>query len=109
MTENETSNHVLQYVKSIIEESRSEIPDVAIDRAHWIDKAYSDKTSVVYVKAILFGFDFRHRPMIYHNRKNMKRDVKVKLDFTKKRYSIFTEAMQWEKEQRSCQICNGWY
>ena len=33
-------------------------------------------------------FDFRHRPVIYHNRKNMKRDVKVKLDFTKKRYSI---------------------
>ena len=56
MTENETSNHVLQYVKSIIEESRSKIPNVAIDRAHWIGKAYSDKTSVVNVKAILFGF-----------------------------------------------------
>ena len=33
-TENETSNDILQNVKSIIEESSSEIPDVTIDRAH---------------------------------------------------------------------------
>ena len=32
MTENETSSDILQNVKSIIEESSSEIPDVAIAR-----------------------------------------------------------------------------
>ena len=32
VAENETSNNVLQNVRSIIEESSSEIPDVAIDR-----------------------------------------------------------------------------
>ena len=37
---------------------------------------------------------FRHRTMFYHSRKNLKRNVKVKLDLTKKCYSIFTEAMQ---------------
>ena len=34
MAENETSKEVLQNVKSIIEESSSEIPDIAINRAH---------------------------------------------------------------------------
>ena len=36
MAENEASNNVWQNVKSIIEESRSEIPDLAIDSAHHI-------------------------------------------------------------------------
>ena len=47
MVENETSNDVLQNVKSFIEESSSEIPDAAIDRAHRIGKASTDKTSGV--------------------------------------------------------------
>ena len=34
-------------VKSIIEESRSEIPGIVIERAHQISKAHTDKTSVV--------------------------------------------------------------
>ena len=34
MAENETSKEVLQNVKSTIEESSSEIPDIAINRAH---------------------------------------------------------------------------
>ena len=38
-----------------------------------------------------------YRTMFYHSRKNLKRNVKVKLDLTKKRYSIFTEAMQLVK------------
>ena len=33
VAENETSNHVLQNVKSVIEKSSSEIPNLAIDRA----------------------------------------------------------------------------
>ena len=85
VAENETSNDVLQNVKSIIEESSSEIPDVAIDRAHRIGKAYTDKTSGVKCKSIIVRFTtFRHRTMFYQSRKNLKRNVKVKLDFTKK-------------------------
>ena len=41
------SNKVLQNVKSITEESSSEIPDVAIDRGHRFGKAYTDKISGV--------------------------------------------------------------
>ena len=38
--------------------------------------------------------------MFYHKRKNLKRNVKVKLNVTKKRYSIFTEEMQLVKNNR---------
>ena len=47
VAENEISNKVLQNVKSITEESSSEIPDVAIDRGHRFGKAYTDKISGV--------------------------------------------------------------
>ena len=95
MTENETSNDVSQNVKSIIEESSSELPDVAIDRAHRIGKAYSDKTSGGGdVKAKLSVYDYRHRAMFDYNRKNLKRNVKVKWDLTKNRYFVFSKAMQ---------------
>ena len=104
MAENETSNDVLKNVKSIIEESRSEIPDVAIDRAHRIGKAHTDKTSRVKCKSIIIQFTtFRHRTMFYHSRKN----VKVKLGLTKKCYLTFYRSNVVSKEQRSCQICNG--
>ena len=94
MAENETSNDVLRNVKSIIEESSKEIPDVAINRAHRSGKAYTDKASGVKSKNIVRFTTFRHRTMLYHSRKNLKHNVKVKLDLTKKRYLIFTEATQ---------------
>ena len=99
VAENETSNNVLQNVRSIIEESSSEIPDVAIDRAHRICKAYTDKTSGVKCKSIIARF--RHRTMFHHSRKNLKRNVKVKLDLTTKHYLIFTEAMQVVKKNEA--------
>ena len=101
VAENETSNNVLQNVRSITEESSSEIPDVAIDRAHRIGKAYTDKTSGVKCKSVIVRFtSFRHRTMFHHSRKNLKRNVKVKLDLTKK-HLIFTEAMQVVKNNEA--------
>ena len=102
VAENETSNDVLQNVKSIIEESNREIPDVSIDRAHRISKTYTEKTSGVKYKRIIVRFaTFRHKTMFYHIRKNLKRNLKVKLDLTKKRYSTFTEAMQLVKNNKA--------
>ena len=90
VAENETSNDVLQNVKSIIEESNREIPDVSIDRAHRISKTYTEKTSGVKYKRIIVRFaTFRHKTMFYHIRKNLKRNLKVKLDLTKKRGGCF--------------------
>ena len=102
VAENETSNDVLQNIKSIIEESNREIPDVSIDRAHRISKTYTEKTSGVKYKRIIVRFaTFRHKTMFYHIRKNLKRNLKVKLDLTKKRYSTFTEAMQLVKNNKA--------
>ena len=56
MDEYETSNDVLQNVKLIIEKASSEIPDVAIDRARRIGKAYNDKTSGVKCRSIIVWF-----------------------------------------------------
>ena len=53
MAENDTSNDVLQNMKSVIEESSREIPDVAIDRTHRIGKVYTDKTSGVKCQNII--------------------------------------------------------
>ena len=39
--------------------------------------------------------------MFYHSRNNLKRNVKVKLDLTKKHYSTFTEAMQLVKSNEA--------
>ena len=39
--------------------------------------------------------------MFYHSKKNLKRNVKVKLDVFKKHYSIFTEAMQLVKNNET--------
>ena len=96
--ENETSNDVFENVKGLIEESKSVIPEVAIDRAHRIGKEYTDSTSGKKCKSIIVRFTtFRHRNMFYHGRKNLKHTVKVKLDLTKKRYSIFSDAIKLSK------------
>ena len=101
MAKNETSSDALQNVKSILEESSSKIPDVAIDRTQRIGKAYANKTFGVKFKSIIVWFTtFRHRTMLYHSRTNLKRNVKVKLDLTKKRYSIITEVIQLVKNNK---------
>ena len=83
MAKNEISNNFLQKVKSIIEESNSEIPNVAMDRTHRTGKVETDKSYGVKCKSIVVQFTtFWHRAMFYLNRKNLKRNVKVKLDLT---------------------------
>ena len=48
--ENESLDDVLGKVKSLITESRCETPDVVIDRAHQIGRAYKDKIRNVPVR-----------------------------------------------------------
>ena len=45
--DNETSDEVVDKVKSLIKETSYGIPDVVIDRAHRIGKGYKDKRSNV--------------------------------------------------------------
>ena len=87
MAENETSKCVLQNVKSIIEETSGKIVDVATNRTHQMVKVYNDKTFGVNCKNIIVWFaTFRHRNIFYHNRKNRKCNLKVRLSLAKKHF-----------------------
>ena len=99
--ENECSDDVLDKTKSLITESGCEIPDVVIDRDHRIGQGYKDKTRNVLCKSIIVGFStFRHRTLFYHNRSKLK-NAKVRLDLPKKRYKIFTDAIDFVKAYKN--------
>ena len=98
-TENETSEEVLKKVKSLINEARCDIPDVAIDRAHRIGNGYKDRKTNTLCKSVIVRFTtFRHRTMFYRNRSKLKNNAKVKLDLTRKRYMTFTRALESVKK-----------
>ena len=95
MVEYDTSNNVVKTIKLVIEEYSGEIPDVAIIMPHQIGKVYTDQTTGVKCKNIIVPLKtFRHRIRFHHNRGNLKRVMKIKLDLTKKHYSIFFETME---------------
>ena len=99
--ENESLDDLLDKVKSLITESECEIPDVVIDRGHRIGKEYKDKTRNVPCKSIIVTFStFRHRTLFYQNINKLK-NVKVRLDLTKKRYKIFTDAIDFVKAHKN--------
>ena len=92
---------VLGKVKSLIMESGCEIPDVVIDRVHRIGRGYKDKTRNVPCKSIIVRFSiFWHRPLLYRNRSKLK-NAKVRLDLTKKRYKVFTDAIDFVKAYKN--------
>ena len=90
---NETSDKVLSKVVDMCKEAGVDIPDTVIDRAHRIGKAYTDNKTKKNCKGIIVRFTtFRHRTMVYRAKKNLKNDVRVKLDLTKKRYDLLMSA-----------------
>ena len=96
-TDKETSDEVLEKVKSLVSESGCDIPDVVIDRAHRIGKEYRDKRSNLSCKSIIVHFTtFRHRTIFYRNRNKLNK-AKVKIDLTKRRYDIYTDAINFVK------------
>ena len=89
--DNETWYKVLHKEKLLIKETSCDIPDVVIERAHRIGKGYNDKNPNVHCKSIIVSFiNFRHRTMFYGGWANLKNNVKLKLDLTKNRHTIFT-------------------
>ena len=99
--ENESSDDILDKVKSLITESRCEIPDVVIDRANRIGKGYEDKTQNFPCKSIIVRLStFQHRTLLYRNRNKLK-NAKVQLDLTKKQYKIFTDATDFVKAYKN--------
>ena len=83
--DNETLDEVLGKVKSQIKETSCDIPDVVTDSDHRIWKIYNDKKTNVCCNSVLVRFTtFRHTTMFYRSRANLKNNVKLKLDLTKK-------------------------
>ena len=91
--QNETSNKVLSKVVDMCKEASVDIPDTVIDRAHRIGEVYFDNKRKKNCKSIIVRFTtFRHRTMVYRAKKNMKNNVRVKLDLTKKRSNLLVLA-----------------
>ena len=66
-------------------------------RKHFEFYLYKGKTRNVPCKSIIVRFlTFRHRTLFYRNRNKLK-NAKVRLDLTKKRYKIFTDANDFVK------------
>ena len=60
-------------MKSLIKETCCDIPDVAIDRAHRIEKGYNDEKTNARYKSIIVGFTiFGHITMFYQSTANFK-------------------------------------
>ena len=87
--EGERPSEVLTKVKELLVKSESVIPDDCLDRAHRIGKPYKDRTSGIRNQSIIVKFtNFRYRTLFYQNRKKLNGKTRVKLDLTKRRYSL---------------------
>ena len=90
----ETAEDALNSVKSEIEESGLIIPEVVLDRAHRIGKTYIDSETNEEKSSVIVRFTtFRHRTMVYKQRKQIK-NVKIRLDLTKVRFSLLMKARE---------------
>ena len=104
----ETSNDVLEKVKEICAESNLETPDSNLDRAHRIGKSSFHEIKKVKYKTIIFRFNtFRHRTLLYRAKKDIKQKkrYKIRLDFTKRRYLILSEANKLAQDKQNGNFC----
>ena len=103
---NESSDDVLDSVKSLFKESKVDIPESVIDRAHRIGSRYLGVSSNNYCKSIIIRFaTFRHRTMFYRAKNKLKRGMRIKLDLTKSRYNLLKKANDHVKEVCSIKFC----
>ena len=94
---NESAEDVRNSVKSIIEESGCDIPDIALDRAHRIGKNHPSGKNV---RPIIVRFTiFRHRTMFYRARKNLSKNG-VHIHLTKERFTLYQKARDLVKSKK---------
>ena len=94
----ETAESVFEKVGKFLGEACPDVPVSCIDRAHRIGSEYKSYRSKKKCCSIIVRFmSFRHRTMFYQNRKRLK-DVRIKLDLTKRRYKILKDAIDIAKE-----------
>ena len=103
---NESSDDVLDSVKSLFKEAKVDISESVIDRAHRIGSRYLDASSNNYCKSIIIRFTiFRHRTMFCRAKNMLMRGVRKKLDLTKSRYDLLKRANDHVKEVPSIKFC----
>ena len=86
---NETLKDLREYVESLFKEVDIDVPDCCLDRVHRISR--SNDTIIVRFTT------FRHRSLLYSNRKNIGNGVTVHLDLTKSRLDLLIEANTYVK------------
>ena len=102
--------HLMTFLKkamSLIQEAKCDIPEVVIDRAHRISNDSVEENSKKLCKTIIVRFlTFTHRTKFYRSRIKPKNNVKVKLDLTKSRYTIFTKVIETNKQSNVADYVN---
>ena len=94
----ETAESVFEKVAKFLGEACPDVPVSWIDRAHRIGSEYKSYRNKKKCCSIIVRFmSFRHRTMFYRNRKRLK-DVRIKLDLTKRRYRILKDAIDLGEE-----------
>ena len=103
---NESSDDVLDSVKSLFKEAKVDIPELVIDRVHRFGSRYLDASLNNYCKSIIVRFTtFRHRNMFYRAKNTLKRGVRIKLDLIKSRYDLLKRETDHVKEVPSIKFC----
>lgn len=93
-------------MKRMFEEADIQIPDNVIDRAHRIGKEHTDRQSNKTCKSIIMRFTtFRHRTLVYRSRKNLKKGIKVRVDLTKRRHTLLTNANKFVADDDQVKFC----
>ena len=106
--EEETSDDVLQKVISLCSNPETDILDMRYDRAHRIFKGYNDKGTNKNCKSIIVRFStFRHRTMVYRLKKKMIKNVRMKVDLTKKRFTHLLSANEYVRNTILVKFCSA--
>ena len=88
----ESADRVFSKAENILKEACPNFSGDCIDRAHRIGRDYKSHKTNKTCRSVIVGFtSFKHRTSIYRNR-NILKNVRVKLDSTKKRHNILKSA-----------------
>ena len=95
--ENETSEDVFSNVLDMCKKGNINIAENDIDRPRRIGKPYVDSASKKQCKPIIVKFtSFRNCTLVYRGKKSIK-DVRVRVDLTKKRHTLLVKANEYVK------------
>ena len=82
---NESSDDVLEFIKSVLKEAKVAVPDIALDRAHRIWPSYTDRIASKNCKSIIVRFTTcRRRTLFYKVRKKLKSGLSFRFNLLKK-------------------------